>query len=457
MARSRRRPASGGDRRLLLVFVAFGVFVVCVIGLFAWLIFHSMSEREIQNVLFDTRREAEGLAGRIADRAGEREDLYTAIAVEQETQTYLDSMPQQRDIVRSVEIRDKNGAVVFRSRTDASALVDPESAAPLVESPEVTIEGELHQQTEEWRTEFEVPAIEVPISDLGTLVIGISPARLQQRIEVLRGDLIRPTLYTAAATLGLLALAFWLIWVLWRRSRRLESAAAEAERMAYIGTLASGLAHEIRNPLNSLNLNMQMMKEEIDEGDGRGPTVGRLLSITRSEISRLERLVTDFLSYARPRSPEREEVRPRELFERVREVVGTAVAQYRGIVQVSDDSDARISADVAQLTQLLLNLVQNALASAVEAGTEPRVELAAHRRDGEVVLEVADNGPGIAAADRDQIFDVFYSTRKGGTGLGLAIVDRIARNHGGHVEVESAPGQGAVFRVVLPAADSAAA
>jgi signal transduction histidine kinase len=297
----------------------------------------------------------------------------------------------------------------------------------------------------------------VPISDLGTLVIGISPARLQQRIEVLRGDLIRPTLYTACATLVLLTLAFWLIWVLWRRSRRLEVAAAEAERMAYIGTLASGLAHEIRNPLNSLNLNMQMMKEEIDEGDGQGPTVGRLLSITRSEISRLERLVTDFLSYARPRSPEREEVRPGELFERVREVVGTAVAQYRGIVQVSDHSDARISADVAQLTQLLLNLVQNALAAAVEAGTEPRVELAAHRRDGEVVLEVADNGPGIAAADREQIFDVFYSTRKGGTGLGLAIVDRIARNHGGHVEVDSSPGQGAVFRVVLPAADSAAA
>jgi len=456
MARSRvRRPASGGDRRLLLVFVALSLFLVCDIGLFGWLIFRSMSEREIERVLFDTRREAEGLAGRLAERASGRGDLYTAIAVEQETQTYLDSMPQQRDIVRSVEIRDREGGVVFRSRTDASEIVAP--GAPLVDSPELTAEGELHEESEEWRAEFEVPAIEVPIADLGMLVIGISPARLQQRIEVLRGDLIQQTVLVAAVTLVLLTAAFTLIWLLWRRARRLETAASDAERMAYIGTLASGLAHEIRNPLNSLNLNMQMMKEEIDGGDGRGPTVGRLLAITRSEISRLERLVTDFLSYARPRSPEREVVRPRELFERVREVVAGAVAQRCGALVVEDASDAHVSADLAQLTQLLLNLVQNALATAEEAGIEPRVALAARRSDGEVVIEVSDNGPGIAPQDRDRIFDVFYSTRKGGTGLGLAIVDRIARNHGGRVEVDSSPGDGAIFRVILPAAESVAA
>jgi signal transduction histidine kinase len=101
--------------------------------------------------------------------------------------------------------------------------------------------------------------------------------------------------------------SFLLVTSLLRRSQRLEEKAAESERMAYIGTLASGLAHEIRNPLNSVNLNMQMLEEELGETGGT-PTGTRLLSITRSEVGRLERLVTDFLSYAKPRTPDLEEL-----------------------------------------------------------------------------------------------------------------------------------------------------
>src|SRR6202049_5362259 len=96
--------------------------------------------------------------------------------------------------------------------------------------------------------------------------------------------------------------------VLLRRARRLELQAAEAERMAYVGTLASGLAHEIRSPLNALNLNMQMLEEEIaEQAPGTMPTGRRLLSITRSEIDRLQRLGTDFLAYAKPRPLELQE------------------------------------------------------------------------------------------------------------------------------------------------------
>ena len=311
----------------------------------------------------------------------------------------------------------------------------------------MTHEVQVHEN------QFEVPDIEVAIGQLGTLSIGISPVELEQRIGELRGDLIRMTSVVAALTVALLLAAYLIGWWLWQRSRQLEVAAAEAERMAYIGTLASGLAHEIRNPLNSLNLNMQMMKEEIDVGQAQGATVGRLLSITRSEISRLERLVTDFLSYARPRAPEREEIRPRDLFVRVREVVGGTLTRRGGVLEIEDSSGALLRVDVAQLTQLLLNLVGNAVAAAEDAGRPPRVLLAARRGDdGRVVLEVADNGTGIAEEERRRIFDVFYSTRKGGTGLGLAIVERIVRNHDGELELDSILGEGATFRVLLPEA-----
>ncbi len=451
MARSSPRARGAGiDRRLLVVSVAFGLFVLCDIVLFGWLIFRSLSQREIEQVLLETRHEAETLADQIAHQLAGRADLYTAIAVEHETQTYIDSIPRQRDIVRSVEIRDKQGRLVFQSRTDTSAALAPE-VGPLLENPEVPPDADVVHETHERSFPVEVPDIEVAIGDLGTLVIGISPEELSKRIGVLRRHLMQQTALVALLTVALLTTAYTAIWRLYQRSRRLEIQAVEAERLAYLGTLASGLAHEIRNPLNSLNLNMQMMQEEIASGQGEGPTAGRLLSITRSEISRLERLVTDFLSYARPRPPELEEVTPRELFERVREVLAGDLQNLGARLRLHHESDgARVRADVAQLTQLLLNLVQNGLAAAREGGHRPEIDLRARRRDGELVLEVEDNGPGVPDEERGRIFDLFYSTRKGGTGLGLAIVQRIAENHDGRVEVESEPGAGSVFRVVLP-------
>jgi signal transduction histidine kinase len=263
---------------------------------------------------------------------------------------------------------------------------------------------------------------------------------------------MRQTAAVGLVTLLLLGAAYLVIWRLYQRSRQLEAQAVEAERLAYLGTLASGLAHEIRNPLNSLSLNMQMMQEEMAAGPAAVTTAGRLLSITQAEIGRLEHLVTDFLSYARPRPPEREPVAPAALFERVREVLAADLHRAGARVAVRDETDGvRLFADPAQLTQLLLNLVQNGVAAAAEAGRSPRLELAAVRHDGALALEVSDNGPGVPAAERERIFDLFYSTKKGGTGLGLAIVQRIAENHAGRVEVETPPGGGATFRVVLPA------
>jgi len=457
-----RPPARGPrpSRRVVTLSVAFGLFVLADLALFGWLIFRSLSQREIEQVLLETRREAEGLAAQLAETAEETGDLYTAVASEQETQTYIDSLPVQRRLVRSVRILDRDGQLVFQSQTETvESTADAPGIAPEAEgpdialgSPEIPLGAEVVTIENPPRTvELQVPDIEVAIGELGTLVVGLSPVELSARIGVLRAHLIRQASLVAALTAALLAFAYAAIWWLSRRSRRLELQAAEAERLAYLGTLASGLAHEIRNPLNSLNLNMQMMQEEIAAGEAEGPTTGRLLAITRDEISRLERLVTDFLSYARPRAPDIAEVRPGELFDRVRGVLAGALQRQRARLDVEDATDgAVLSVDVSQLSQLLLNLVQNALAAAEDAGLPSRILLRAVRHGTEVALEVHDQGPGIPEDARERIFDLFYSTRKGGTGLGLAIVRRIAQNHGGRVEVESELGKGTVFRVWLP-------
>ncbi|HEY0557357.1 MAG TPA: ATP-binding protein [Thermoanaerobaculia bacterium] len=460
----KRVAPSSSSRKLLIASLVFGLFVLCDITLFGWLIFRSLSQREIDRVLLETKSEAEKLAQQIARRADrEGKNLYTAVAVERETQTYIDQVLRQRELVRRVEIRDSNGVLVYEGRGEArtqmggeGAPQSPQVPPPILTSPELQQRLEpaprIEKKVREAESSFEVPDIQVPIGNYGQLEIGISAVELGRRIEVLRTDLIRQTSAIGIISMLLLISAYVVVWLVLRRSQRLEVQAAEAERLAYLGTLASGLAHEIRNPLNSLNLNMQMLEEEIDEG-GSAPTGKRLLSITRSELSRLERLVSDFLAYAKPRPLELEEVPAARPLERMRELLAGEIQKRQVQIEFDDRSGgARIRIDPAQMSQLLFNLAQNAFAAAEEAGRRPLLKLAAYRQGPMVVLELADNGIGMTAAEQAKIFELFYSTRKGGTGLGLAIAERIARTHGGRLGIRSTKGVGTRVTLELPAA-----
>jgi signal transduction histidine kinase len=458
-----RLAPSASSRKLLIASLVFGLFVLCDIALFGWLIFRSLSQREVERVLLETRTEAQKLAQQIARRADrEGKDLYTAVAIERETQTYIDQMMRQRELVKRVEIRDKNGVLVYEGRSEARLRAGPAPGAspiapPVLGSPELErrsvpgVEARISNRVHEAESTFEVPDIQVPIGEYGNLQIAISPLELSKRIEVLRSDLIRQTGVIGISSMLLLISAYVVVWLVLRRSQRLEIQAAEAERLAYLGTLASGLAHEIRNPLNSLNLNMQMLEEEIDE-HGSAPTGKRLLSITRSELSRLERLVSDFLAYAKPRPLELEEVPAARPLERMRELLAGEIQSRGAQILVEDKSGgARIRIDPGQMNQLLLNLAQNAFAAAEEAGRRPILRLAASRQGPTVTLALTDNGVGMTDAERARIFELFYSTRKGGTGLGLAIVERIARAHAGRITVRSTRGTGTTVGLELPA------
>lgn len=436
---------------MLIASVFLGLFVFLDLGLLGWLIFRSLSEREVQRVLTETRQEAEGLAERLEGRAKlEGDDLYTATAKEREIQTYIDSVLKQKQLVQSVEVRDREGKLVFRGDVEATLELDPETG-PRIESGEVPtfIEEETREES------FPVASLynlDVPIGELGFLHVGISQEEMRRRTETLRSELVQKISLVGLVTIFVLLLAYLIIWGLWRRGRRLEEQALEAEKMAYIGTLASGLAHEIRNPLNSLNLNMQLLEEDMGGALSNGSN-RRLMSITRSEIGRLERLVTDFLSYAKP-SPLEVEVLPAvTLLESCRDLMAEELRSLGAQLAIEDRTGgACVEVDPGQMSQLLLNLVHNALLATEESGRKPEVQLSVHRDGGRVVLEVRDRGIGIPRGELNRIFDLFYSTRKGGTGLGLAVVQRIAQNHSGEVEVQSVVGEGTAVRVLLPAA-----
>ena len=391
------------SRRLFAASLVFGLFVLLDIALFSWLIFRSLSEQEVQRVLLETRHEAETIARQIADQAAGHGNLFREIAVERETETYIDSVLRQREILRDVEIHDKKGTLVYKSVSKASIPVAGGVQTPHApSSPELSgteLSGRIQVKEETRRYEYTVPSVKVPIGDLGTLVVEISGPELARRIERLRGELVRQTSLIGVITLTLLLAAYVSIWWLLRDAARLEKQAADAERMAYIGTLASGLAHEIRNPLNSLNLNMQLLEEELGHGHPVMPASeggGRLLSITRSEINRLERLVTDFLAYAKPRPLEIEEVPAVWLLEHLGELL-LGELQRRGVrLDIEDRSGgARVKVDAAQMTQLLLNLAKNSLVAMEDIGRPPVLRLLAYRHGTEVVLELVDNGIGM--------------------------------------------------------------
>lgn len=409
-----------------------GGFFVLDLALFYWLISRSLSQQELDRVLLEARQEAQDLAQRL-ERSAERTggDLFTAVALEQETQAYIDSVLRQRRIVQTVEVTDRNGVLVMRQRGEA-----PDESTGVAASA----------------GGFGSLDVSVPIGEHGALRIGLSPIEMSGRLDQLRSGLVWQMTWIGGLTGLVVAGAVALLSVLIRRGERLEQQASEAERLAYVGTLAAGLAHEIRNPLNSLNLNMQLLEEDLPAGE-IGEASRRLTAVTRAEIARLERLVSEFLAYARPRPLEVAEVAAVDLLIAVREVLAGQIARRQAEVRLVDESEeASVRVDEEQIRQLLINLLQNALAATEGTGRRADILLLARREDDRVELEVHDNGRGIPPADRVRIFDAFFSTRKGGTGLGLAIAQRIARAHGGELRCDSDFGFGSRFVVSLPLA-----
>jgi signal transduction histidine kinase len=239
-----------------------------------------------------------------------------------------------------------------------------------------------------------------------------------------------------------------------RRARRSERRARQAEHLAEVGTLTGGLAHEIRNPLSTLNLNLQLLREDLTRpGQAPEPRLLRRLDTLEQEARRLQTILDDFLKFAG-----KYEVRP--AVQPLNPILEETVAFYaerlqRAGIQVRTglaDGLPPVAVDAARLKQAVSNLILNAEA-AMPQGGELLVTTTAERRG--AAVHVTDTGVGIAAEALDKIFAPYYSTRAGGTGLGLPTVRRIVQEHHGTLEVHSEVGRGTRFSIHLPAAEAA--
>ncbi len=223
--------------------------------------------------------------------------------------------------------------------------------------------------------------------------------------------------------------------------------ARQTEKLAAVGTLAAGLAHEIRNPLNGAQLHATFLERGLRKGGADAEQLEAIRIVTE-EIRRLGSLVSEFLDFARPKPLDLRPTSMRSLCEHVATLMGPAAEKVGAKIALDlPVHDLVLDIDAPKMEQVLLNLLQNAI-EALEMVAGGTAKLRVRRRPRNVVVEVEDDGPGLPESDAP-IFDPFFSTKSHGTGLGLSIVHRIVTDHAGTIDVDSRPGK-TIFRVTLP-------
>jgi len=235
-------------------------------------------------------------------------------------------------------------------------------------------------------------------------------------------------------------------------NRHLQEAEAQVrrtERLAALGQLSAGLAHEIRNPLSTIKGSAEMLLKNVD---ANGAVAHELAGFISTEVDRTNALVTRFLDFARPLALHLEKTE-------ITEVIDEAVAQVEKHTPPLDVSIYKnYSPDIPPLLldrQLIERVLYNLILNAAQASPAQSSVTVKTRQLGQTLeVSVIDRGTGIAPKDRESIFNPFFTTKSSGVGLGLAIVSKIVDEHGGQIDVESEPGAGSVFRVFLPVRDN---
>lgn len=237
------------------------------------------------------------------------------------------------------------------------------------------------------------------------------------------------------------------------RERQRQESTLESERLQAITLLAAGVAHEIGNPLNSLHIHLQLMERElgmIEDAETR-EALKELVEVSSNEITRLDQIIHSFLRALRPTEPQRENVQLDQL------ITDTFASMEREIsdrgIWVETEFPADVPAmrlDKGQMQQAVYNIVRNG----VQAMSDKGVMTASIKvSDQAVAMSFRDTGSGIKAEDLGSVFDPYHTTKEEGTGLGLMIVQRIMRDHGGQIDIETRPDHGTTVTLILPRDD----
>ena len=231
--------------------------------------------------------------------------------------------------------------------------------------------------------------------------------------------------------------------------RKVESRLRRAENLASLTTLAAGVAHEIKNPLGSISIHLQLLQKTLaKKSKSLEKQTSKYFNILKEEIERLNRIVVDFLFAVRPMTLELREGDINTLVFQIMEFVRYEMENSKILCLLELDNDLpKILMDERYMKQALLNLITNAIAAMPNGGV---FTIATKHVDNEIRISLCDTGIGISKENLAKIFEPYFTTREAGTGLGLTQVYKIIREHQGEIVVDSEPGTGAEFKIILP-------
>jgi signal transduction histidine kinase len=271
----------------------------------------------------------------------------------------------------------------------------------------------------------------------------LSPlTRLSQRVAaVARGDLSARVERHADDEIGRVAAEFErMVSALSERDEQLR----RTERLAAMGRLAAHVTHEVRNPLNSIRLNVELLQEDVADTQ---PEAKRMLESVVREVDHLTEITDQYLRLVRLPEPKLERVDLGSLVRDVADFLSPEMERANVALKLSLDTLGPVPIDEGQLRQALFNLCRNAREAMPEGGS---IDIALREQDGSAVLSVSDQGSGIPEAEREKIFDLFYTTKQHGTGLGLALTQQIIVAHRGRIRCLGGPDTGTTFEIQLP-------
>lgn len=241
-----------------------------------------------------------------------------------------------------------------------------------------------------------------------------------------------------------------------------EEGMLESERLNAVKLLAAGVAHEIGNPLNALTIHLQLLSRDIGKleksGGGKKVTINQsalgnlkdLVEIAKNEVARLDVIITQFLKAVRPTRPKMGASRIEDVLQETLSLLKSEIENRRIAVEINYKQELpSVRLDKNQMKQAFFNVIKNALQAMPNGGS---LDIEAEATDGTVSIYFRDTGEGIPSGDLGRIFEPYKTTRESGSGLGLMVVQRIVQDHGGRIEIESKPGKGTSFGIILPRA-----
>ena len=320
------------------------------------------------------------------------------------------------------------------------------------------IQLHLKQKNPELRT---VP-LEIPIHRgkqlIGYLDFLVQESAIGREIETTGQQIGRLLWSLVFAFVSVLALGIYLVMLLSRRQVHLLAENEKLGRMAYVGTLASGLAHEIRNPLNAISVNLSVAREELDADDPQSPELLReAMGFMGREVERLNQSMTSFLAFARPEKVKVQTTDLRVVTDEILTLLSPQIQSANVRVVMELPSPAEVQADFSGLRQVLYNVILNAIQAMTEktvpeGQTQPErvLTIGARRESAQWLLWVEDTGPGIPPGEEQRIFEAFHTTKPAGSGFGLSIARAIIDSHGGDILARRAAGGGARIEITLP-------